>query len=63
MYIAGTEKEMAYMRGLTSIYQPESLVDATSAAVSPIESDVIDCIEVDCDSLAAVSHTKGGSSQ
>ena len=47
MYIAGTERERAYMRGLASIYQPNSLVDATTAAISLIESDVIDCIEVD----------------
>ena len=47
MYIAGTERERAYMRGLASIYQPNSLVDAATAAISLIESDVIDCIEVD----------------
>ena len=47
MYIAGTERERAYMRGLASIYQPDNLVDAATAAISLIESDVIDCIEVD----------------
>ena len=47
MYIAGTGRERAYMRGLASIYQPTSLVDAATAAISLIESDVIDCIEVD----------------
>ena len=47
MYIAGTGRERAYMRGLASIYQPNSLVDAATAAISLIESDVIDCIEVD----------------
>ena len=47
MYIAGTERERAYMYGLASIYQPDNLVDAATAAISLIESDVIDCIEVD----------------
>jgi hypothetical protein len=33
--------------GIASIYQPDSLVDAATAAISLIESEVFDCIEVD----------------
>ena len=47
MYIAGTQAERGYMRGILSIYQPESLVDAATAAISLIEGEVFDCIEVD----------------
>ena len=47
MYIAGTQAERGYIRGISSIYQPESLVDAATAAISLIEGDVFDCIEVD----------------
>ena len=47
MYIARNERERAYLRGLASIYQPDTLVDAATAGISLIESDVIDCIEVD----------------
>ena len=35
------------MRGLASIYLSDGLADATTAAISLIESEVIDCIEVD----------------
>jgi hypothetical protein len=35
------------MRGISSIYQPDSIVDAATAAISPIESEIFDCIEVD----------------
>ena len=44
-YIARTERERPYMRGLASVCQSDSLVDAATAAISLIESDVIDCIE------------------
>ena len=47
MYIAGTQAEMGYMRGISSIYQPDSLVDAAAAAMSLIKGEVFDCIEVD----------------
>ena len=47
MYIAGTERERAYIRGLASIYQSGSLVAAATAAISLIESDIIDHVEVD----------------
>ena len=47
MYIARTQAERGYMRGISSIYQPDSLVDAETAAISLIESEVFDCIEVD----------------
>jgi hypothetical protein len=44
---ARTERAWAYIRGLASIYQPDNLVDAATAAISLIESDLIDYIEVD----------------
>ena len=47
MYIAGTQAERGYMRGISSIYQPDSLVDAATTAISLIEGEVFDCIEVD----------------
>ena len=47
MYIAGTQAERGYMRSLASIYQSDSLVDAATAAISLIEGEVLDCIEVD----------------
>ena len=47
MYIAGTQAERGYMRGIASIYQPDSLVDAAAAAISLIEGKVFDCIELD----------------
>ena len=47
MYTAGTQAERGYMRGISSIYQPESLVNAVTAAISLIKGEVFDCIEVD----------------
>jgi hypothetical protein len=47
MYIAGTQAERSYMRSISSVYQPESLVDAATAALSLLEGGVFDCIEVD----------------
>jgi hypothetical protein len=38
------------MRGLSSIYQTDSIVDAATAAVMAVEGDVIDVIEVDTSS-------------
>ena len=35
------------MYGISSIYQSDSLVDAATAAISLIEGEVFDCIEVD----------------
>jgi hypothetical protein len=35
------------MRGLASIYQSDILVDAATAGISLIESDIVDCIAVD----------------
>ena len=35
------------MCGILSIYQPDSLVDTAAAAISLIEDEVFDCIEVD----------------
>ena len=45
MYIARTERERSYMRGLASVYQSYSLVDAATAAISLIESDTCDRVE------------------
>jgi MULE transposase domain len=47
LYEPGTERERAYMRGLSSIYQTDSMVDAATAAGVAVEGDVIDVIEVD----------------
>ena len=35
------------MRGLALIYQLDSLVEPATAAISLIESDIIDCIDAD----------------
>jgi hypothetical protein len=35
------------MRGLSSIYQTDPMVDASTAAAIAVEEDVIDVIEVD----------------
>jgi hypothetical protein len=35
------------MRGIASIYQTESMVDASTAAAAAVEEDIIDVIEVD----------------
>ena len=47
MYIAGTQAERGYIRGISAIYQPDSLVDAATAAISLLEGQNFDCIEVD----------------
>ena len=39
--------ELKQRRGIASIYQPDSLLDAATAAISLIESEVFDYIEVD----------------
>ena len=38
-----TQAERGYIRGISSIYQPDSLVDAAAAAISLIEGEVFDC--------------------
>jgi hypothetical protein len=47
LYEPGTQRERAYMRGLSSIYQTNSRVDAATAAAMAVEEDIIDVIEVD----------------
>ena len=47
IYITGTQAERGYMRGISSIYRPDSLVDAAAAAISLIEGEYFDCTEVD----------------
>jgi hypothetical protein len=47
LYEPGTQRERAYMRGISSIYQTDSIVDASTAAATAVESDIIDVIEVD----------------
>ena len=47
IYIAGTQAERGYIYGILSIYQSDSLVNTTAAAISLIEGEVFDCIEVD----------------
>jgi hypothetical protein len=47
LYKPRTPRERAYIRGLSSIYQTDSMVDAsTAAAAIAVEEDVIDVIEV-----------------
>ena len=58
MYIARTERERSYMHGLASVYQSDSLVDAATAAIPLIESDVIDCIEVDTSIRGTCDHAE-----
>jgi hypothetical protein len=48
LYEPGTQRERAYMRGISSIYQTDSIVDASTAAATAVEEDIIDVIEVDC---------------
>ena len=47
LYEPGTQMERAYMRGISSIYQTDSMVDASTAAARAVEEDVLDVIEVD----------------
>ena len=47
LYEPGTQRERAYMRGLSSIYQTDSLVDLATATTGLIESDLITDFEVD----------------
>ena len=35
------------MRGISSIYQTDSIVDASTATATAVEADIIDVIEVD----------------
>jgi L-fucose mutarotase/ribose pyranase (RbsD/FucU family) len=39
--------DRAYMQGILSIYQTDSMVDASTAAARAVEGDIIDVIEVD----------------
>jgi hypothetical protein len=39
--------ERAYMRCISSIYQTDPMVDASTAAARAVEEDVLDVIEVD----------------
>jgi hypothetical protein len=45
MYGPGTQRERAYMQGLSSIYQTDFIVDSATVAVCVIEKEVIDKIE------------------
>jgi len=47
-YEPGTLAERAYMRPMASIYQPNSMEDAATAAGRLMEEEVLECIEVDC---------------
>jgi hypothetical protein len=46
LYEPGTQRERAYMRGISSIYQTDSMLDASTAAATAVEEDVIDVIDV-----------------
>jgi hypothetical protein len=49
LYWPGTQRERAYVRGtsISSIYQTDSMVDASTVAAAVVEEDIIDVIEVD----------------
>jgi hypothetical protein len=51
LYEPGTQRERGYMRGLSSIYQTDSIVDSATAAAILIEREVISGIEVDDDTI------------
>jgi hypothetical protein len=48
LYEPGTQRERAYMRGISSIYETDSIVDASTAAAIAVEEHIIDVIDVDC---------------
>jgi hypothetical protein len=50
-YEPGTRGERLYMRGLSSIWQTDSIVDVATAAVALMEREVISGIEVDEDTI------------
>lgn len=43
----GTERERAYMRGMSSIYQTYCIVNSATATAGLMESDLVTDIEVD----------------
>ena len=52
MYEPGTVRERAYMRGISSIYHTDSIVDSATIADSLIQNETQDCIEVEVGSIA-----------
>jgi hypothetical protein len=50
-YKPGTQGQRSYMRGLSSIWQTDSIVDIATAAVAFMEREVISGIEVDEDTI------------
>ena len=55
IYEPGTIWERAYMRGISSIYHTDSIVDSATIADSLIQNETQDCIEVDVGSIASDS--------
>jgi MULE transposase domain len=47
MYEPGTIRERAYMRGIASIYQTDSIVDSAKLANNLVQNETQDCIEVE----------------
>ena len=47
LYEPGTIQERAYMRGISSIYHTDSIIDSTTIADNLIQNETQDCIEVD----------------
>ena len=47
MYEPGTVRERAYMRGISSIYETDSIVDSAIIADDLMQNETQDCIEVD----------------
>ena len=62
MYEPGTVRERAYMRGISSIYHTDSMVDLDPATIADnlIQNETQDCIEVDVGGDSEVSDDEVG---
>ena len=62
MYKPGTVRERAYMRGISSIYHTDSMVDLDPATIADnlIQNETQDCIEVDVGGDSEVSDDEVG---
>ena len=51
LYKPGTMRERAYMRGISSIYHTDSIVDSATIADNLIQNETQDCVEVKVGSI------------
>ena len=56
IYEPGTVQERAYMRGISSIYHTDSIVDSATIADNLIQNETQDCIKV---KIASASDSEG----